>query len=78
MKAIVAFTLAFLAAGSKSDPETVDGLLKRDTNSWKVPIVAKQPNENKPTQVVGGYPQLSPDTLARPLKAKSGKLLNIF
>lgn len=66
--------MALLALGTtKADPETVDGLLKKNTNTWQVPIVAKQPNENKPTQVIGGYPQLEPDTLARPLKAKQGK-----
>lgn len=76
MKALVAFILALVAVGiSLADPETVDGLLKKNTNTWQVPIVAKQPNENKPTQVVGGYPQLLPDTLARPLKAKQGKTL---
>jgi len=65
--------VALLALGTtKADPETVDGLLKKNTNTWQVPIVAKQPNENKPTQVIGGYPQLEPDTLARPLKAKQG------
>ena len=68
MKAIVAFILAFWAAGITGDPETV---LKKNTNGWQVPIVAKQANENKPTQVVGGYPKLELDTLARPLK--SGK-----
>ncbi len=75
MKAFVGVLyVALLALGTtKADPETVDGLLKKNTNTWQVPIVAKQPNENKPTQVIGGYPQLEPDTLARPLKAKQGK-----
>jgi len=62
----VAFILAFWAAGITGDPETV---LKKNTNGWQVPIVAKQANENKPTQVVGGYPKLELDTLARPLKS---------
>ena len=68
MKAIVACIMAFWAAGTLADPETV---LKKNANTWQVPIVAKQANENKPTQVVGGYPKLELDTLARPLK--SGK-----
>jgi len=76
MKAILAFGLlaALLTPGSKADPETVEGLLKKRSNTWQVPIVAKQPNENKPTQVVGGYPQLAPDTLSRPLNPKQGSL----
>ena len=65
----VAFILAFWVAGTFADPETVKGLLKKNTNSWNVPIVAKQANENNPTQVVGGYPKLELDTLARPLKS---------
>jgi len=65
MKAIVACIMAFAAAGTLADPETV---LKKNANTWQVPIVAKQANENKPTQVVGGYPKLELDTLARPLK----------
>ena len=65
----VAFILAFWVAGILADPETVKGLLKKNTNSWNVPIVAKQANENNPTQVVGGYPKLELDTLARPLKS---------
>ena len=65
MKAIVACIMAFWAAGILADPETV---LKKNANTWQVPIVAKQANENKPTQVVGGYPKLELDTLARPLK----------
>ena len=62
--------------GCLAQPETVEGLVKRDSNkeAWKVPIVAKQPNENKPTQVLGNYPELSPDTLARPLKKNQGRL----
>ena len=65
----VAFILAFWVVGILADPETVKGLLKKNTNSWNVPIVAKQANENNPTQVVGGYPKLELDTLARPLKS---------
>ena len=65
----VAFILVFWVAGILADPETVKGLLKKNTNSWNVPIVAKQANENNPTQVVGGYPKLELDTLARPLKS---------
>jgi len=65
----VAFILAFWVVGTLADPETVKGLLKKNTNSWNVPIVAKQANENNPTQVVGGYPKLELDTLARPLKS---------
>ena len=67
------WVLGLWAHGVLADPETVEGLIKKDTNSWQVPIVAKQPNENKPTQVVGGYPQLEPDTLSRPLKGNQGK-----
>ena len=80
MKAILAFGLlaALLTPGSKADPETVEGLLKKRSNTWQVPIVAKQPNENKPTQVVGGYPQLAPDTLSRPLNPKQGKYKNLL
>jgi hypothetical protein len=65
----VAFILVFWVVGTLADPETVKGLLKKNTNSWNVPIVAKQANENNPTQVVGGYPKLELDTLARPLKS---------
>lgn len=62
----MACIMAFWAAGTLADPETV---LKKNANTWQVPIVAKQANENKPTQVVGGYPKLELDTLARPLKS---------
>jgi len=66
MKAIVACIMAFWATGTLAVPETV---LKKNVNTWEVPIVAKQSNENKPTQVVGGYPKLKLDSLARPLKS---------
>ena len=74
MKAVVAFgAVIYVASGlllgaCQAQPETVEGLMKKD-KAWKVPIVAKQPNENKPTQVLGSYPELTPDTLARPLKS---------
>ena len=85
MKANVAFILAFVAVGTIADPETVEGLLKKkNVNSWQerqeqqqqqqVPIVAKKPNENQLTKVVGGYPQFTPDTLARPLKTTHGNI----
>ena len=73
MKALVAFgAVIYVAAGillgaCQAQPETVEGLMKKD-KAWKVPIVAKKPNENKPTQVRGNYPELTLDTLARPLK----------
>ena len=73
MKAILACIMAFWAAGTLADPETV---LKKNANTWQVPIVAKQANENKPTQVVGDYPKLELDTLARPLK--SGRIISIY
>lgn len=82
----MAFILAFVAVGTIADPETVEGLLKKkNVNSWQerqeqqqqqqqqVPIVAKKPNENQLTKVVGGYPQFTPDTLARPLKTTHGR-----
>ena len=61
-----------LIAESLAEPETVEGLLKKNQNSWNVPVLAHQPNENKPTKVIGGYPGFKPDTLARPLKAQKG------
>ena len=73
MKALLAFILAFLVAGTFAEPEKISLQLKKSSNTWNVPIVAKQANENKPTQVVGGYPKLELDTLARPLK--SGKII---
>lgn len=69
MKALLAFILAFLVAGTFAEPEKISLQLKKSSNTWNVPIVAKQANENKPTQVVGGYPKLELDTLARPLKS---------
>ena len=36
-------------------------------------LVAHQPNENKPTKVIGGYPGFKPDTLLRPLQPQKGK-----
>ena len=73
--ALLAFclTLAFLASLAKADPETVEGLMKKDQNTWQVPIVAHQPNENKPAKISGGFPGLAPYTLARPLKADKGQ-----
>lgn len=62
--------LTTLTDESFGEPETVEGLLKKNQNSWNPPIVAHQPNENKPTKVIGGYPGFKPDTLARPLKAQ--------
>jgi len=63
--------LTTLTDESCGEPETVEGLLKKNQNSWiNPPIVAHQPNENKPTKVIGGYPGFKPDTLARPLKAQ--------
>ena len=56
-----------------AQPETVKGLVKKDKSTWQVPIVAKQPNENKPTKVLGSYPELNLDTLARPLKANQAR-----
>ena len=74
----VAFYVAaaglIFGGGCSAQPETMEGLVKKD-EAWKVPIVAKQPNENKPTQVLGSYPELSPDTLARPLKKNQGSRL---
>lgn len=61
-----------LISESLAEPETVDGLMKKNQNAWNVPIVAHQPNENKPTKVIGGYPGFKPDTLARPLKSQKG------
>ena len=57
--------VVLVAGHGWAQPERVEGMVKK---AWKVPIVAKQPNENKPTQVLGNYPELTPDTLARPLK----------
>lgn len=63
-----------LISESLAEPETVDGLMKKNQNAWNVPIVAHQPNENKPTKVIGGYPGFKPDTLARPLKSQKGRV----
>ena len=65
--AVIYVAAGILLGACQAQPETVEGLMKKD-KAWKVPIVAKKPNENKPTQVLGNYPELTLDTLARPLK----------
>ena len=70
--------LTTLTDESCGEPETVEGLLKKNQNSWNPPIVAHQPNENKPTKVIGGYPGFKPDTLARPLKAQQQGNINVL
>jgi hypothetical protein len=75
--ASVLVMLALVASMASADPETVEGLVKRSgkevtAKKWQIPVLAHQPNENKPAEGVGKFPGLEPDTLARPLKTKQG------